>query len=184
MKTTSAWVKVKFKLEKESHKNLLKMIKALYDRSENNRNFIKASIFEGQVTTKTYKRIIADAIYLDTNDRNDEIEFSIARKAISDFKKANGNAKCVLDLMIYYIEVGTEQAKGICIDYCEYYNSLESMFNSIIKRLIGKDKKHADSFRPRLENIIKNSKNAGYGYEETIQEMFNKAFFEKDNVTD
>ncbi len=79
MKTTSEWVKVKFELEKESHKNLLKMIKALYDRSENNRNFIKASIFEGEVTTKTYKRIIADAIYLDTNDRNDEIEFSIVR---------------------------------------------------------------------------------------------------------
>lgn len=175
-KTASEWREVKIELEKEGHKNLVKLIKALYDRSENNRNFIKANISEGQVTTQIYKRTITNAIYLDTNDRNDEIEFSKARKAISDFKNANGDAKCVLDLMIHYVEVGTEQTKGICIDYCEYYNSLESMFNSIIKRLIGQDKKHADSFRPRLENIINNSKNAGYGYEEAIQEMFKKAF--------
>ena len=139
MKTASEWREIKIELEKENQKNLLKLIKSLYDRSENNRNFIRANIFEGQVTAETYKRIITDAIYLDTNDRNDEIEFSIARKAISDFKKANGDAKCVLDLMIHYVEVGTEQTKGICIDYCEYYNSLESMFNSIILKFCAKN---------------------------------------------
>ena len=174
IKPASEWRKVKIELEKRAQKDLVKLIKALYDRSENNKNFIKASITEGQVTTKTYKRIITNAIYLDTNDRNDNIEFSIARKAISDFKKANGDPKCVLDLMIHYVEVGTEQTNGICIDYSDYYDNLESMFKSIVKRLIGHDKKHADIFYPRLESIIKNSKNAGYGYEETIQEMYNE----------
>ncbi len=175
-KVTSEWRKAKIALEKESQKKLIKLIKALYDRSENNKNFIKANISEGKVTTQLYKRTITNAIYIDTNVRNDEVEFSKARKAISDFRKANGDAKCVLDLMIHYVEVGTEQTNGICIDYCEYYDSLESMFNSIIKRLVGQDKKHIDTFRLRLEAIIENSKNAGYGYGETIQEMFNSAF--------
>lgn len=175
-KTTSEWREVKIELEKESHKNLVTLIKALYDRSEQNRHFIQAHIFEGHVTTEAYKRTITNAIYLDTNDRNAHIEFSKARKAISDFKKANGDAKCVLDLMIHYVEVGTEQTKGLCIDYGEYYESLESMFNSIIKRLMGQDTQYADFFRPRLERIIKNSTRTGYGYQEAIQDMFHEAF--------
>jgi len=175
-KTTSEWSEVKIKLEKKNHKDLMKLIKALYDRSKNNKNFIKASISDGQESIQTFKHVITDAIYLDTNDQNCEIEFSKARKAISDFKKANGDAKCVLDLMIHYVEVGTDQTNGICIDYGEYYDSLESMFSSIIKRLTSQDKKYANYFRLRLEAVINNSTKAGYGYGETIKEMFYKAF--------
>ena len=175
-KTTSEWRKVKIKLEKKSHTDLIKMIKALYDRSDNNKNFIKASISEGLAIIEPYKNIISDAIYLDTNDRYSEIEFSKARKAISDFKKANSDAKCVLDLMIHYVEVGTYQTNGICIDYAQYYDSLESMFKSIIKRLLNQDKEYANHFRPRLEAIIMNSSHAGWAYGETIEEMYNEAF--------
>ena len=110
-KTASEWRKIKIELETKSQKDLVKLIKAIYDRSENNKNFIKANISGGQVTTQIYKRTITNAIYLDTNYRNDEIEFSKARKAISDFRKANGDPKCVLDLMIHYVEIGTEQTK-------------------------------------------------------------------------
>jgi len=78
--------------------------------------------------------------------------------------------------MIHFVEVGTEQTKGICIDYSEYYESLESMFRSITKRLISQDKEYANYFRPRLEAIIINSSKAGYGYGYIIQEIFNKAF--------
>ena len=103
--------------------------------------------------------------------------FFKTRKAISDFRKANGTPSCILDLIIHYVEVGTDQTNGICIDYGGYYSSLESMFNRIIKCLIGQDKKYIDIFRPRLEAVIMNSTNAGYGYGETIQEIFNEAFF-------
>ena len=174
-KIKSQWQEIKIKLEQESSKNLVKLIKSLYDLAENNRNFITANIVKGKVSNKVYKEIIENAIYLDIYDQNDEIEFSKARKAISDFRKATGDAKLILDLMIHYVEIGTDQARGGHIDYPEYYDSLESMFNSIIKCLTGKDEQYADYFRPRLENIIKDA-NEAYGYKESIQEIFAEAF--------
>lgn len=152
------------------------MIKALYEQHDDAKYFIHAFVFSGHETLEVYKRLISNAIYLDTNDRQATIDFSQAKHAIADFKKANGDPMCVLELMVHYVEIGTDQTKGICIDYAEYYDSLASMFRRIIKRLIGPDNQHAEVFRPRLERIIHNATRTGYGYQERLQEMFREGF--------
>lgn len=175
-KKVSEWQTVKIELEKASHTRLVKLIKALYEQQTDAKNFIRASLLNGHETLEVYKRLITNAIYLDTNDRQATIDFSQAKDAIADFKKANGDPASVLELMVHYVEIGTDQTKGICIDYAQYYDSLASMFRRIIKRLTGPDKQHAEVFRPRLERIIHNATRTGYGYQERIQEMFHDAF--------
>lgn len=55
----------------------------------------------------------------------------MGRKAISDYKKASGDEVGVLDIMVYYVEMGTKFTLEYGDIYEEFYDSLESMFKKV-----------------------------------------------------
>ena len=170
---------IKGSLKGKSPGELLGLVKDLYGLSDDNRNFLEARVKPDPKALKKYKAIISDAIYPDfCNDRHARIDFVRARKAISDFGKASDDPESLLELMIHYIEVGTQQTQDVCIDYGGYYTSMESMFGRVVKHLHGKNGNLADKFLPRLKKIVKNSGNAGYGYEDTLTDLLEEAFGE------
>jgi hypothetical protein len=178
MKSTE-WNTIKGSLQGKSPGELIGLVKDLYGLSDDNRNFLEARVKPDPKALKKYKAIISDAIYPDfCNDRHARIDFAKARKAISDFGKASDDPESLLDLMTHYVEVGTRQTKDVGIDYEAYFTSMESMFGRIVKQLHGKNRNLADKFLPRLKKIIKNSGNAGYGYEDTLTDLLEEAFGE------
>lgn len=64
-----------------------------------------------------------------------ELNYSVARKAISDFKKVNSDPKTIIDLQLTYVEYGVK----CTLEYGDiderFYNSMEGMFRKTLKNM-------------------------------------------------
>ncbi|HIH20859.1 TPA: hypothetical protein HA244_06335 [Candidatus Micrarchaeota archaeon] len=100
-------------------------------------------------------------------------ELSKARKAVSDFSKASGSEEAKIDLMVFYVETGTSYTlKYGDIDE-PFYSSLESMFFKAVKTL-NKSGNLAliETFKPRLQAIVKKTEDMGWGYHDNLADFF------------
>lgn len=102
-----------------------------------------------------------------------KLQLSVAKKAISDFKKVSKNNRLTIDLMIFYIEMG--------VDFFDTYggasdsliNSMCSMFDSVVKMLNKEDKPDLFlEYRVELENLISRADDFGWGIRDSFDESY------------
>ena len=96
------WADTKKVLASKTPKELLALIKDLYSLNPQNKIFIqtKYSLID---PIKPYKEIIEQCLSLDYKK---PINLSGAKKAISQYRKAVGDPKGILELMVLYVECG------------------------------------------------------------------------------
>lgn len=103
-----------------------------------------------------------------------ELNYSVARKAISDFKKINSNPIAVIDLQLAYVEYGVE----CTLEYGDiderFYNSMESMFRKTLKDM----EEHGllDLFEKRCLLIQQKTRDLGWGFGDAITELCEEYF--------
>lgn len=101
--TRTIWKDVKPKLSAFSSSQLLGLVQDLYRLNKENAAFIHARFLSndaGQDHLGPYKVRIRDALCPKQTWKQD-VELAQGRKAISEFKKANGNTRDLLTLMVY-----------------------------------------------------------------------------------
>lgn len=172
---TAKWETVKNPLSRCERKDLLNLIRDLYNRSDENSRFIQARFISASTQLESYKKIIYHALYPDII-HNEYVNFRVGRKAISDYKKATGDSVGTLKLMIYYVEQGHQ----FTLDYGDmdehFYSSLESMFDATLKNLKKSDQRIIDMFLPRMQAIVNKANGMGWGYYDYIAESLAEAF--------
>jgi len=99
------WSDVKAAIANYERPALIGIISDLYAYSTPNKNFLHARFSLGSDALKPYKKIIEDALFPDVM-ANDSVEIATAKKAISDYGKAVGDPKGMLELMLYFVECG------------------------------------------------------------------------------
>ncbi|MEK6707077.1 MAG: DUF6155 family protein [Bdellovibrionota bacterium] len=169
--SSSEWKAISKQLNALSSKELLKLIHELYQCTDSNRRFIAARFLKGEASLKKYKQQIHSALYPDFDAGKTDISISGAKKAISDFEKATHDSQQTLDLMIYFVEVGTQMIQAFGMDYESFYDSMESMFSKIVNRLKSKDRGLLPIFWGRLKKIETDSSDTGYGYGDSLADM-------------
>jgi len=173
---TPSWRQLKQRIATHDQKTLVALVGELFDLSKSHQDFLGARYAEEDTgpALKRYKDVVSEAIYPDLiYDRNARIDFARARKAVSDFKRASRDPVQILDLMIHYVEIGTRLANDIGIDYESFYTSLESMFESVIRMLKGKEKAYAEHFLPRLKKTVKRATDA-WGYRDSLEDLLDE----------
>lgn len=180
-KKKSSWVEIKKVLPIKEQKKLLQLLKDLYDLDDRNRRFFESRFCLNTASVSKYKKIISKSLYPDCFDEDYEISLSTARKAISDFKKASDSTQDLLELMVCYVEEGTNCTCDYGDMYEEFYCSLESMFNSTIKLLKKSEVELTQIFLPRLQKVVSKAKNTGWGYYDQISGFLYDAFPEIDD---
>ncbi|MBU4223059.1 MAG: hypothetical protein KKA10_15820 [Euryarchaeota archaeon] len=116
---------------------------------------------------KYYKMKISKA--LDSND------FTAAKKAISDFKKASPDRENLIDLMVYYVEQGTEITLDCGDMYEDFYTKLENVYIDAIKFLNEwGDTKLIEKFRPRMEILVNKTEDVGWGYHDVLWDWYDE----------
>ncbi len=149
-----SWKDLKPVLEEFSSKQLLELVQDLYRFSNENRAFFHARFLSEQAEEDglaSYKTRIRKAVCPKEPWKHYQ-KLSDGRKAISEFKKAKGALRDTLALMLYYVECGNDFTLEFGDIDEPFYNSMESMFSSIIKMLIKhKDGVLAAEFMPKLE---------------------------------
>jgi hypothetical protein len=130
-KKKSHWGIKKF-LDQHSANELLALIGELYVISKENKCFLEARFLHDDQALEKYKAQIKD--YLAPKQPwNNEISLKYAKKVFSDYKKATKNQIAIIDLMVYYVECGTDFLCEFGDMYEQYYASLESVFDNAVK---------------------------------------------------
>jgi len=122
-----------------------------------------------------YKQVLAEQ-FLPHSAKRDfpELNYSVARKAISDFKKINSNPAALLDLQLTYVEYGVECTLAYGDIDERFYDSMESMFCKTLKDM----EEHGllDLFEARCLTIEKKTRDLGWGFGDAITELCEEYF--------
>ena len=103
------------------------LVKDLYDHAADDRDFLEARCQVeggGSAALEKYRRKIIEQFFPRYGSGIEKVKLGEARKAIRDYRKATGNLAGTLELMLTYVESGT-QFTCECGDMDEgFYKSL------------------------------------------------------------
>lgn len=165
------WSELKRHLSRYSPVQLLEIISELHSLSADNKRFIEAKVINDNAAVEKYRDIISKSISTDAPwKKSQQLSLKTAKKAISDYKKATGNIENTIDLMIYYVERGTQFTCAFGDIDENFYCSLESMFADVLKLM--NNHNYSEEFGNRLEEIVEDANGIGWGYYDTIKCMW------------
>jgi hypothetical protein len=99
---------------------------------------------------------------------------SIAKRAITDYKKVSTSVEELADLMLFYVEMGVEYTTTYGDINEEFYSSMEGMYSRVLK-LIADNDLH-DHFSSRCRQIIDDTSRIGWGFHENLFEAYVDVF--------
>lgn len=92
-----------------------------------------------------------------------KLRLSKAKEAITSFSKMTGDEFRTLDLMLFYVEMGTDFT-SLYGDIGEsFYNSMNVMFDRVAEQC-NENEEWYDQLKDRLENVLDNASDVGWGY--------------------
>ncbi|MGE0885597.1 MAG: DUF6155 family protein [Blastocatellales bacterium] len=99
---------------------------------------------------------------------------SVAKKAISDFKKLSNSPIDLADLMLSYVEAGV----GFTLEFGAidepFYISMEGMYEKAVKHLLAH--KLQDQFEWRCRKIVTDTSGMGWGFPDALGDIYDDHF--------
>jgi hypothetical protein len=168
---SSGWSAIRRHLSAEPKEALLTLVKDLYDASSSNRNFLHARVqveAGGGTAVEKYRRTIVEQFY--PKRGFGKLKLAEARKAIRDYRKATGDLAGTIDLMLTYVENGTQFTRDFGDINESYYNSLESVLREMTHLLRKEEPVLYPQFRGRILQLEIHADHIGWGYGDTLRE--------------
>jgi Family of unknown function (DUF6155) len=162
---------LKKELSKLSKEKLIAHILDLYDKNSSVKEFYKFYLnpTNEKELAKKYKKIIRKEFNVENPMKSTE-KFSVAKRAISDFKNLQPSPEYLADVMLYLPESACELT-ALYGDFSEqFYNSAYNNFKTVLEFLA----KHEllEQFRPRTEQCVTWASNCGYGFADEMEYIF------------
>ena len=174
-KAGASWSDVKNKVTKLDAPQLVNLVADLYRLSKENQAFLHARLAVAQDPLEFYKKIIDECMYPDVH-KNKPIQIAKAKKAISDYSKAVGDALGEAELMTFFVE----QGNALTIDYGDidegFYAALNLMYRRALDKVCSLPDASQDAFKVRLEAIMRSSAHIGWGYHDELRADYFRAF--------
>lgn len=173
-RTKKSWKDIKPVLSSFSSCQLLGLVQDLYRLNAENASFMHARFLSDDTKNDhlaPYQARIQRAICPKQPWKQD-VKLAEGRKAISEFKKANGNIPDLLTLMIYYVKCGNDFTLEFGDIDEAYYDSLCSMFAKVVQILLAQnDRQLIADFLPVLETEFRRvDDKIGWGYPDELSD--------------
>jgi Family of unknown function (DUF6155) len=165
---------VKAHLKNCSKEELIADITELFKRFQPVQDYYQVKI-SPQATTnidKKYKKIIEDEFFPARGYGNAKL--SVAKKAISDYRKICTKADEVADIMLFYVEQGVKYTNSYGDINESFYNSMEGMYEKAIQWIF--KYKIQDIFEERCQKIMEDSSGIGWGFSDAMYHIYEEAF--------
>lgn len=170
-KKSSCWSAIRRHLDAQSKTSLLALVKDLYDASPSTRDFLHARVQAeaGDGTAvEWYRRTIIEQFF--PSRGFGKLKLAEARKAIRDYRRATGNLVGTIDLMLTYVENGTQFTREFGDINEAYYNSLESVLHEMTQLLRNDDPALYPQFRQRIQRLNTHADHIGWGYGDYLRD--------------
>jgi hypothetical protein len=119
------WAELKIRLDTFDRKGLLGLVHDLYEASEGNRRFLQARFLSSAAAIEKYRRLILAAVFPDPLSQR-PIRLRDAIAAITEYRRSTGDVAGSVDLMLTFVEAGTEQAVDLGYGDDAYFSALET----------------------------------------------------------
>jgi hypothetical protein len=179
-KKFNGWSSIREQLKEWPQPALMALIKDLYDSSPANRDFLHAR-FQAEETggaaLEAYRRKIIEHFFPQRGFG--KLKLAEARKAIRDYRKAAGNTAGAIELMLTFVENGTEFTLQFGDIDGPFYNHLASVLNEMVQ-LLCQDAELYPRFRERIVRLERHAGDLGWDYGDELCEQVN---FLEDELT-
>jgi hypothetical protein len=123
-KKPASWSNVKARLGSMDRAGLVGVIRDLYDASTANRRFLHARFVPAAATLNEYRDLVDEAVFPGPFSQR-PVRLRDAAAAITDYKRSTGDLVGVVDLLLTFVEAGTEQAADLGYGDEPYFSTLE-----------------------------------------------------------
>jgi len=177
MTTTSKpkWSDVKRELQSLDEKAMVDLVRDLFKLSAGNREFLVARLLSVRTDEmlETYRKRIVHEFFPPRGFGDPKLQ--VARRAVSDYRKATGNMIGTLDLMLTYVETGTRFTNTYGDFWEGFYRSMESMLDAIAKLLDKEPQLYSEvETAMRLQKLKGKVSHIGWGYGDYVTDAIDK----------
>jgi uncharacterized protein YktA (UPF0223 family) len=152
---------------------LIEEILKLFTMFDEVKEYYQSTIGDNEAEVlKKYKSIIEKEFFPARGDGRARL--SVAKKAISDFKRLSSSSKAVADIMLFCVETGVRYTNEYGDIDEQFYSSMESMYEKTLKFIAENNLKKC--FRQRCEKIVDDSDEIGWGFGAGLCDMFEHYF--------
>ncbi len=170
-KKPTGWSAIRRYLNEQPKPALLALVKDLYDASSGNRNFlhtrVQAAAGDGTAVER-HRRTIIEQFY--PSRGFGKLKLAEARKAIREYRRATGNLAGTIELMLTYVETGTEFTRDYGDINEAYYDSLESVLREMTQLLRKEEPALYPQFRERIQQLEAHADHIGWGYGDALRD--------------
>ena len=174
-KTKPTWSDVKTHLADFDRAGLLQLVADLYDFHKDNQAFLHARFALGVNPLDSYKKRIGVALAPDIYlNRQVNISVAAAKKVISDYTKAIGNPKGVLELRVFWCETAVNFSMECGYTDEGYFDALVRQYREACQMLTAIDGTLLEGYIVRLEKV-RDDADMGYGVHDDMSDLLGDA---------
>jgi hypothetical protein len=168
---------VKQYLDTRSREQLITEIVDLFSKIGSVKDYYQSKLnlgYSAEVSEK-YKSIIKHEFFPARGFGRAQL--SVARKAVSDYKKVSTSKYGVADIMLYYVEMGVQFTNTYGDIDEPFYNSMESMYERAVKYIV--QHKMQVQFEERCRKIVNDTSGIGWGFHDELGYIYEENFKEE-----
>ncbi len=170
-KSQPTWTDIKAKLASFDQTQLLGLVEDLYAAHRDNQTFLHARLGVGNDILKPYKDTIDRWLCPDVF-RKQDTSLAKAKQAISNYKKAVGDAAGLAELMVFYCERAAGFSSEFGNDDEGYLDALVRMFEHALVVANTLPCSVRDALVARLDRVRNISQQVGYGVGDDMDSLF------------
>ena len=160
-----SWREINHSLKKMDNQQIVSIIKDLYVLNKINKTFLSTKLLPTSFDKilEESKKTIENQFF--PKRGYGKCNLAVVKKVISDYKAITKDTFGCLDLMLTYVEQGTDFVNQYGDIQENAYSSMESVFekfSGIIKKK--ENIPSFEAFRIRIEDLEKNVQGIGYGF--------------------
>ena len=163
---------LKKELKEFDQKELIQLICELYKLNNDVQHYLSNQFIGEEAIIDLYektKKTINDEFFPERGFG--KMRLGEAKNAISNFKKLSNDELKTLDLMLFYVELGTEFTNTYGDIDSKFYNSMVSMYNKVVIECNNNEKLFI-IFQERLYSVVQESEGIGWGYHDDLCDIY------------
>ncbi len=169
-KKPASWSNVKTSLSAMDRAGLVGVIRDLYDASTANRRFLHARFVPAAAALDEYRDLVAKAVFPDPFSQR-PIRLRDAATAITDYKRSTSDLAGVVDLLLTFVEAGTEQAADLGYGDETYFSTLERKLAEAATLLDALPDEARGEAAARFIRLGKYQERIGWGYGDYLADI-------------
>ena len=159
-------------LKEYDQKELIGLISELYKVNNDVAHYLSAKFLGEEVTTELFldaQKEIKEEFFPDRG--HGKLRLAKAKTAIANFKKLTNDYNRTVELMLFYVEMGTKFTSAYGDIDIKFYESMVLMYEKVAIEC-DKDDKLFNKLADRLYGIIVASDSVGWGYPDALEDIY------------